>query len=267
MKQFYSKYEDYSSFLTQAFKESASKIKSSRSEYDIEKDGRVAGDLACQMARCGWIEGMELIEKYRCRITPVLTDTILRPVPANNIHGFAVDVGAYLSNLPDCFIDREFEKRNYPGRLFTLVVSCSYSWSVSTDVIIQRGAMICALVDAMEYAGHRVEVICNDTSTIYGGDYKNEVDVVLKKHDQALDLSQLAFCLAHPAMLRRIMFSINELSGWADLSRGNYGFPYEATNKGDLYIDEINTGKVSDGEAIAWLVDKLESLGVEMRKS
>ena len=94
-----------------------------------------------------------------------------------------------------------------------------------------------------------------------------EVDVVLKKHDQALDLSQLAFCLAHPAMLRRIMFSINELSGWADLSNGSYGSPYEATNKGDLYIDEINTGKVSDGEAIAWLVDKLESLGVEMRKS
>lgn len=68
-------------------------------------------------------------------------------------------------------------------------------------------------------------------------------------------------------MLRRIMFSINELSGWADLSSGNYGSPYEATNKGDLYIDEINTGKVSDGEVIAWLVDKLESLGVEMRKS
>ena len=39
------------------------------------------------------------------------------------------------------------------------------------------------------------------------------------------------------------MFSINELSGCADLSNGSYGSPYEATNKGDLYIDEINTGK------------------------
>ena len=61
------------------------------------------------------------------------------------------------------------------------------------------------------------------------------------------------------------MFSINELSGWADLSKGSYGTPYEATNKGDLYIDEINTGKVSDSEALVWLTNKLESLGVEMR--
>lgn len=267
MKHFYSRYEDYSSFLTQAFKESTSSYKTSRVERNLEKYGGVTWDQACWLAKSGWIEGMELIKKYWCRITPMLTDAILRPVPINNIHGFAVNVGAYLSNLPDCFFDREYEKRNYPGRLFTLVVSCSFSWAVSTDVIIQRGAMICALVDAMEYAGHRVEVICNDTSTTNNGAYKNEVDVVLKKHDQPLDLSQLAFCLAHPAMLRRIMFSINERSGWADFSGGSYGYPCEATHKGDLFINEINSGEVSDGEAIAWLVDKLESLGVEMRKS
>ena len=191
----------------------------------------------------------------------MITDSILRPVPIDSINGFAVNVGAFLSNMPECFFDREYEKRNYPGGLFTLVVSCSYSCNVSTDVVIQRGALICALVDALEYAGNRVEVICNETST--SGNYKNETDIVIKKHDQPLDLTGLAFCLAHPAMLRRILFSINELSGWADLSN-DYGYPAEASYKGDIYIDEINSGKITDSEALIWLKEKLKSLGVEM---
>lgn len=264
MKHFYAKYEDYSSFLTQAFRESNSSNKDSRKASGLDWYGGVTWEQACRLARSGWIEGMNLIEKYRSSITPVLTDSILRPVPIDNIHGFAVNIGAYLSNMPECFYDREYKKRNYPGRLFTLVVSCSYSWKVDTDVVIQRGAMVCALVDAMEFAGHRVEVICNETSTT--GDYKNETDIVIKKHDHPLDLSGLAFCLAHPAMLRRILFSINELSGWADMSC-NYGTPEQASYKGDLYIDEINSEKLSDKEAIVWLKDKLKALGVEMKGS
>ena len=265
MKHFYSRYEDYSSFLIQAFKESSSSRKGSRRDTDLSWYGGATWDQACILAKAGWIEGMDMIEMYRCKITPMITDTILRPVPIDNIHGFAVNVGAFLSNMPECFHDREYERRNYPGRLFTLVVSCAYSCGVDTDIVIQRGAMVCALIDAMEYAGNRVEVICNEA--VYYGGCKNEVDVVLKKHDQPLDLSQLAFCLAHPAMLRRLMFSINEQSGWADLSRGSYGIPDEASDKGDLYIDEINSGKISDSEAIEWLNDKLKSCGIEMRES
>ena len=264
MTHFYAKYEDYSSFLNKAFRESNSTEKESRQATSLDWYGGVTWEQACLLARGGWIEGMGLIEKYRSRITPMLTDNILRPVPIDNVHGFAVNVGAYLSNFPECFYDREYEKKNYPGRLFSLVVSCSYSCGVDTDVVIQRGAMVCALVDALEFAGHRVEVICNETSS--SGQYKDETDIVIKKHDQPLDLSGLAFCIAHPAMLRRILFSINELSGWADMSR-DYGSPDEASYKGDLYIDEINSGKISDSEAIVWLKDKLKSFGIEMRDS
>ena len=263
MKHFYAKYDDYSSFLDQAFKESHAKNRSSRNNYPDAKEwyGGVSWEEACELARIGWIEGMKKIESYRAFISPMVTKTILKPVPINNIHGFTVDVGSFLSNMPDCFIDWDFEKRNYPGRLFTLVVSSSYSWRVSTDVIIQRGAMVCALVDALEFAGNRVEVICNETTT--DGYYKDETDVVIKKHDQSLDMAQLAFCLAHPAMLRRIIFSINELSGWSDISSG-YGSPSEATNKGDLYINEIHSGKMTDEQALDWLLEKLKAFGVDL---
>ena len=264
MKHFYAKYDDYSLFLTKAFQESNSYRKSSREARNLSWYGGVTWEQACGLARGGWVEGMSLIDKYRSKITSIITDCILRPVPIDNIHGFAVNVGAFLSNKPECFFDREYEKRNYPGRLFTIVVSCSYSCGVSTDVVIQRGAMVCALVDALEFAGNRVEVVCNETTT--AGNYKDETDIVIKKHDQPLDMSRLAFCLAHPAMLRRILFSINELSGWANITSG-YGYPAEATDKGDLYINEIHSGKVSDNEALEWLKNKLASFGVEMTES
>ncbi len=263
MTHFYAKYDDYSSFLTQAFKESSSSRKESRNDNTLEECGGATWEQACRLAKEGWLDGMKLIEYYRSKITPKVTSRVLRPVPIDNIHGYSVNVGAYLSNMPECFFDREYEERNYPGRLYSLVVSCSFSWNVSTDVIIQRGAMVCALVDALEFAGNRVEVICNECTTDKG--YKDETDIVVKKHDQPLDLTLLAFCIAHPAMLRRMIFSINELSGWASIS-ACYGYPAEATNRGDLYIDEIHSGKISDSEAITWLIEKLELFGVTMEK-
>ena len=52
-----------------------------------------------------------------------------------------------------------------------------------------------------------------------------------KKAQQSLNIVELAFCLAHPAMLRRFMFSVAELEGWADYAHA-YGIPDEATDKG-----------------------------------
>lgn len=73
----------------------------------------------------------------------------------------------------------------------------------------------------------------------------------------------MAFCLAHPAMLRRFMFSVAELEGWADYAHA-YGIPDEATDKGDLYIDEIYSYIVPNSQAINWVTEKLKKLGVQI---
>ena len=134
--------------------------------------------------------------------------------------------------------------------------------------------MICALVDAIEYAGHRTEVICNEATSM-GQDSNSrkgmnkergwfETSVVVKKSSQPLEMTDLAFCLAHPAMLRRIMFSVAEIEGWSDVSSG-YGIPAEATNKGDLYVEEVFSGSVSDEKAISWVLDELCKLGINLK--
>lgn len=263
-------FNDLSAFWNYAMQDSNAGRKDSRYNNNLDWSGGLTWDEAKKQAKSIWHEGLEKIEKIRAQISPIITNQVLRPRPLNAMHGYSVDVGSYLSNDPECFFSREYEQRNYPGRIFKLVVSISFSSSIRPETIIQRGAMICALVDAIEYAGHRVEVVCNDATSVsqYNREYSAdnwwfEVFVTIKKANQALDMSDLAFCLAHPAMLRRFMFSVAELNGWADKVY-NYGYPAEATEKGDLYIREVFSGVVSDEKAINWVIEQLKSFEVNI---
>jgi hypothetical protein len=270
-KQLY--FEDLSEFWKYSLQDSQARTKSSRDNYDLQWHGGLTWEQAKQMAVSGWREGMQEIDKYRAKIVPVITERVLRPKQIYSVAGYNVDVGSFMANEPECFIAREYEERNYPGQIYKIVASISFSAAIKPETIIQRGAMICALIDAIEFAGHRVEVICNDASTINDsseyrqGKYKEngwfEVSVTVKKVSQPLEMSDLAFCLAHPAMLRRIMFSVAELEGWSDFAY-NYGVPAEASDKGDIYLKEIYSGVVPDKEAIEWVLSKLKELKINI---
>jgi hypothetical protein len=270
-KQLY--FEDLNEFWKYSLHDSQAQKKSSRDNDDLQWHGGLTWDLAKQMAVSGWREGMQKIDKYRAKIVPIITERVLRPKQIYSIAGYNVDIGSFMANEPECFIAREYEERNYPGQIYKIVVSISFSAAIKPETIIQRGAMICALIDAIEFAGHRAEVICNDASTIEDrseyrqGKYKEdgwfEVSVTVKKASQPLEMSDLAFCLAHPAMLRRIMFSAAELEGWSDFTY-NYGYPAEASDKGDIYIREIYSGTVSDEEAIEWVLSELGKLRIDI---
>jgi len=266
-------FDNLSDFWSYTFKESIAKRKNSRFEGNLNWYGGVSWEEAKFLAKNGWKEGMEALEKYRATFFPVITAKVLRPTQIYSAVGYQVDVGSYLANQPEHFINHNFEERNYPGRIFKLVSSVSASAKIESQTIIKRGAMICALVDAIEYAGHRVEVICNDAAS--GAETEDdrmglhkergwfEVSVCVKKPDQPLDMTDLAFCLAHPAMLRRIMFSAAELEGWSDFTN-NYGYPAKATEKGDLYLQELFSGTMSDDAAIEWVMEQLSILNIDM---
>ena len=266
-------FEDLNRFWNYAMQDSKAYNKSSRNNSNLQWSGGLTWEQAKQMAINGWQGGMKEIEKYRAKIVPIVTEKVLRPRQIYSVAGYAVDVGSLMANEPECFLAREYEERNYPGKIYKIVVSISFSAAISTETIIQRGAMICALIDAIEFAGHRAEVICN--WAVSAGSYDNhrqgknkergwlEVSVNIKKTSQPLDMSDLAFCLAHPSMLRKIMFSVAEIEGWSDFI-DNYGYPAEATDKGDIYIKEIYSGAVPDNQAITWVFSELEKLGIDI---
>jgi len=178
-----------------------------------------------------------------------------------------------LINDPECFITKEHDENDQQGKIITIVCSIGFSAAISPETIIQRGAMVCVLIDAIEYAGYRAEVICNkatsNSSFLRDGSNKDngwlEVDVTIKKANQPLNRIELAFCLAHPAMLRKLMFSVAEIEGWSDFAYC-YGYSSKATNKGDIYIEEVFSGVVSDDKAINWIIRELQKLGITIEK-
>jgi hypothetical protein len=266
-------FDDLSAFWKYAMQDSNAHEQHSREDHHRDWSGGLTWEQAKAMAISGWRDGMKEIEKYRAKITPIITEKVLRPQQVYAIAGYNVDVGSFLANEPECFIAREYEERNYPGRIYKIVCSISFSAAIQPETIIQRGAMICALIDAIEFAGHRAEVVCNwavsreEERHYRQGNVKDygwlETSVVVKKSTQPLEMTDLAFCLAHPAMLRKIMFSVAELTGWSDFAYA-YGYPAEATDKGDIYIREVFSGTVPDDKAITWVLDELAKLGINL---
>lgn len=265
-------FEDLNKFWKYAMQDRHALNKSSRKSAE-QWSGDLSWDEAKSLALKGWKEGLKEVEKYQAKISPFIAEKVLRHQQVFAVTGYNVDVGTYLANDPECFISRVYEERNYPGKIFKIVCSISVSSSISPATIIQRGAIVCALIDAIEYAGHRAEVVCNwaaskESDRNIRENYKRlngwfEVDVTIKKANQALEMIELAFCLAHPSMLRKIMFSLAEIEGWSDFAY-KYGYPAKATNKGDIYIQEVFSGEVSDTKAINWVLNELKKLGIDI---
>jgi hypothetical protein len=266
-------FDDLNKFWNFSMQESKARVKESRLNTHLDWSGGLTWEQAKSMAIRGWIGGMNEIEKYRAKLLPIIAEKVLRPQQIYSLSGYNIDIGSFLANEPECFIAREFEERNYPGRIYKIVCSISFSAAIQPETIIQRGAMICAMIDAIEFAGHRAEVICNDASTISDskefreGKRKEhgwfEVSVTIKKSTQPLEITDLAFCLAHPSMLRKLMFSVAEIVGWSDFAHA-YGYPAEASDKGDIYIREIFSGTVPDDKAINWVLKELDKLGINL---
>lgn len=263
------RFEDLSDFWKFAMQDSKSKKKNSRKINHNTWAGCQNWEEAKEIALYGWKDGLREVEKYQADIIPRVTERVLRREQKHDVAGYNVDIGSYLASQPEHFLSRDFNMRNYPGKIYTIVCSISFSEHILAHTIMQRGAMICALIDAIEYAGHRTEVVCNWVAHTKRKAIRNkknstlEVDVIIKKVNQPLDMSELIFCLGHPSMLRRIMFSLAEKVGWADFAY-SYGSPGEATNQGDLYIKEIYGEAVHSETAIKWVLEELEKLGIHI---
>jgi len=266
-------FNDLAEFWNYSMQDSKAGLKQSRSADNLEWSGGLTWEQAKAMARSGWVDGMKKIEKYRVQIFNKIAEKILKADPVNTVSGYNVEVGRFLAGQPDCFTAKDLFEKNYPGRIYKIVCSVSFSAAIKPETIIQRGAMICAMIDAIEFAGHRAEVICN--SVMSAGQPENyskaksknlgwmEISVVIKKSTQPIEMTDLAFCLAHPAMLRRIMFSVAEIEGWSDFI-SNYGYPAEASDKGDIYLREIFSEKIPDEKAINWVLEELGKLGINI---
>ncbi len=223
-------------------------------------------DEACQLALRGWPEGREHAERYLIAIESIIGMKTFMPTPEFSVHGGGVDVGRFMGSDPECMVSRKPEERDAPSRIVTIVFNAAISGSESPEVLIQKGAVACAMIDKIESLGLRVE--CHVTAGSIGqtkdGARKIELSYLLKKAEEPLELDRIIFALAHPAAFRRLMFSLYEHAGVWEFDRHGYGRPCATSLKGDIIIREICTYGSTPEDAVKWIAEQLKQVGIEI---
>ena len=168
-------------------------------------------DEALELARYGWEEGRQHLRQAVGRIA---LDQLVgrRPVVESRLDfaGDEVDIGAYLHGEPEHMVDYQVRQDTH-GKQAMMYVNASMESNVSSKRIMQRGGALYAAVEALRTEGYSLGLTMVESTKerdyhIRGVEY--QIPVV--QPGEYLDIDTAAFCLAHPAFLRRGVFALNE---------------------------------------------------------
>lgn len=187
--------------------------------------------------------------------------------------GGSVDMGKFVTGEPECMLDWAQEPAASMGRVVKVVIAGSVSWQIEKEWIMSRGTAVLALVDTLHKLGVGVEVWWE--STVSGGrtpDEANRFTTAVKLHDSSepMDIDNLMFALAHPSMLRRMVFSVQEQSRYRKEQGAHDGSGYgRPEDMGLVKVDEfdVRIERLQNGRGdivknpLAWVISTVEGLG------
>jgi len=228
---------------------------------------------AVQLAQTGWPEGTAKVKKFSGELIEEIKSQIVRDEIVYDVEGVDFDLPRVLEGEPEAWI--KFEENHTVGntgrKIIKLVFNGAANCNVSSSEMIAKGAAAAALIELLELAGHRVEVILS-YGVYENGNYFFP-RITIKEPDQFLDIDKLAFTLAHPAAFRRLYFSFAE-SRPDDLpDKMGVGSGYGSTtnmldkDRGDIYIPGGDLGFDENElkKAENWILKNLSSQGVQIK--
>ena len=133
-------------------------------------------------------------------------------------------------------------------------------------------AAVVVLVDTLERHGIRcqVDVVKSTTNKVDDGPTLENY-LTVKEFNEQVDIGTLAYFVGHESTLRRLFWSVQEHEPLAERmkygigfdTRGSYGFPGEASDKGELYIGRLISPRDWDEAfTMAWLQATLKRHGI-----
>ena len=195
-----------------------------------DADAGYAGAL--KLANDGWPEGIKQIHAMAR-----LVHTGAVATRGYGVAGDHPDIGRALSGDPRNMVSRG--SRRAPKPVVTIAVGLSMAWSVNSRLPMNYGAALAGLIDRLESYGVRIELHASGGAVQrrYGsGDQMVSVAVCLKRPEDAMDHSAIAFAVAHPGMFRRLMFSAMEKMPAETYLGPSYGQPVSRFGP-DQYCD------------------------------
>jgi len=201
-------------------------------------------DYADAMAKVfRWDEGAAQVTAMRAQLNLGIERFRSESYRSAQLPG-AVSMADYIARRPKPVIARRRtdEKAKGHGKVVRIVVNPSASAAIDGEVIMRRGAAVMALAEAIEKRGGRVEILMRYGVT--SGDTQGQYETVIKRAGVALNLNTVAFAMAHPSMLRRLMFRAMENTPHVmRMTKGGYGSPWNPpTNEGEVYLPAMRGG-------------------------
>ncbi len=178
---------------------------------------------AVSMARDGWNEGRKEME-VRLASIPA-RGSMARD--AFDIAGGYCNVGRYIAERPDCMVTKKRDAERSKRPVISLAVNIYPNCQQRAECIANYGLAVAYMVEALERAGQRVEVLAcaaAEGDTREGASFS--VGWTVKEAHEYLNIADLAFSVGHPASVRRIGFALMERT---PVELGGHGYPRDIT--------------------------------------
>lgn len=265
--------ETLASFYRQCFAETDLKTRASEKENkDKSWDFNVGWQGAVKLSRDGWAEGAAMVARMvetLSRYLPPVTDG---PDTAalQDGGGAWVDIERYLQGDPVCYYG--FNGQDGNRKPVEIVTNVAAHCGVDAKAMARRGAATLAVVKALELRGYSCGLTVGQ-GVQGNGDMRLISLVRIKEPNEALSVDSVAFTMAHPAFLRRMIFAYEEREP-KDIREaigirpgGGYGRPDDIP---DQVIPEgaIHLGKIreidfgTEADAAQWALKLLRKAGV-----
>ncbi len=201
---------------------------------------------ALRLAREGWPEGASALRRALDALT--ITPTLRRaPAMAYDVGGERPDVPLFVAGDPAHMItSAPVEER--ATRIYSFLIHTGARVVTKTHEIMNRGAALLRWIDALEQAGHRVEITALKRQRDDAG--RGQIltgEFPLKKAGEHWEPDRLAFALAHPAAHRRLWFAHMEQTpeieaGFSNAHGGSIDLKPEERPSGVIYLPVIQPG-------------------------
>lgn len=176
--------------------------------------------------------------------------------------GSRVDIGEYLANSPECYM--QALETEVPAPVVKLAVVVNVSWKVTAQAKISRGRAVLALIDALEARGYSVQLDATMCFLMSRGETGSDCvyTSTIKKAGEPWNPSSVAFALCHPAFNRRVGFRLAESSDGSQVTNESYGNGLNYVDaSADVTLGYIHSdhGYESDEGALRTVINELKT--------
>ena len=211
---------------------------------------------AIELAEKGWPAGVKKMKKFEVEAGENF-DTL--PAFSYDIAGAFPSVPAYCAGDPE-HMALPVDLPNKP--VCKMVVEIGKAWHLRAATSMRYGVAILGAVNSLMMAGVTVVLDANWSGAFdYGQRDYSQWLIPLGGGGQVMDLDRLAYCLAHPALLRRIGFSyLERVKELAPTTKNgyllNFGGGLFDTEEYDVHFPRVASDKdCKDAAAARQLVE------------